>query len=164
MHWIAEAFYDVVIIVNEWVGLWKSWSSRRRLPVKVEVAAKMLCKLKTWMNDVSLLLEQVMKRETFNSAFQSLCAHDLRCRLCTFVSLLDWIALQRLRTLLFVQVHFDSLHDVVAYMVEKTDGSLTPLNIEAHYDKNICMSNWFSILFPPNTHKLAICFYLTKYS
>ncbi|XP_007576804.1 signal-transducing adaptor protein 1-like [Poecilia formosa] len=34
-------------------------------------------------------------------------------------------------------VHFDSLHDVVAYMVEKTDGSFTPLNIEAHYDKNI---------------------------
>uniref|UniRef100_A0A3P9NIC2 Signal transducing adaptor family member 2b n=1 Tax=Poecilia reticulata TaxID=8081 RepID=A0A3P9NIC2_POERE len=34
-------------------------------------------------------------------------------------------------------VHFDSLHDVVAYMVEKTDGSFTPLNIEGHYDKNI---------------------------
>ncbi|XP_043985267.1 signal-transducing adaptor protein 1-like [Gambusia affinis] len=34
-------------------------------------------------------------------------------------------------------VHLNSLHDVVAYMVEKTDGSLTPLNIEAHYDKNI---------------------------
>ncbi|XP_054902799.1 signal-transducing adaptor protein 1-like [Poeciliopsis prolifica] len=34
-------------------------------------------------------------------------------------------------------VHFDSLHDVVTYMLEKTDGSFTPLNIEAHYDKNI---------------------------
>ncbi|KAM4574961.1 signal-transducing adaptor protein 1-like, partial [Fundulus diaphanus] len=34
-------------------------------------------------------------------------------------------------------VHFDTLHKVVAYMVEKTERTLTPLNIEDQYDKNI---------------------------
>ncbi|XP_015246810.1 signal-transducing adaptor protein 1-like [Cyprinodon tularosa] len=34
-------------------------------------------------------------------------------------------------------VHFQTLHDVVTYMVESTDGNLTPLIIEAQYDKNI---------------------------
>ncbi|MED6270479.1 hypothetical protein CHARACLAT_010852 [Characodon lateralis] len=34
-------------------------------------------------------------------------------------------------------VHFDTLHDLVNYMVEKTKGSLTPLIIEGQYDKNI---------------------------
>ncbi|KAK5601941.1 hypothetical protein CRENBAI_018891 [Crenichthys baileyi] len=34
-------------------------------------------------------------------------------------------------------VHFDTLHDLVNYMVEKTEGSLTPLIIEGQYDKNI---------------------------
>ncbi|KAM4740017.1 signal-transducing adaptor protein 1-like [Anableps anableps] len=34
-------------------------------------------------------------------------------------------------------VHFDTLHDVVTYFMEKTEGSLTPLNIEGQYDKNI---------------------------
>lgn len=34
-------------------------------------------------------------------------------------------------------VHFDTLHDVIAYMVEKTEGYLIPLTMEGQYDKNI---------------------------
>lgn len=53
--------------------------------------------------------------------------------------------------LLFAQVHLDTLHDVIAYMVEKTEGYLIPLDMEGQYDKNICTSIFVHPL-PPNAH------------
>lgn len=40
-----------------------------------------------------------------------------------------------------VQVPCATLHDVINYLVEKTDGVLIPLIIEEQYEKNICTCN-----------------------
>lgn len=38
-----------------------------------------------------------------------------------------------------VQVHCDTLQDVVTYLVDATDGILIPLIIEGHYEKIVSM-------------------------
>lgn len=42
------------------------------------------------------------------------------------------------RKCLSVQVPCATLHDVVAFLVEKTEGVLVPLTVEEAYEKSIC--------------------------
>lgn len=42
-----------------------------------------------------------------------------------------------------MQVPCATLHEVINYLVEKTEGVLIPLIMEEPYEKNICMCNYF---------------------
>lgn len=41
-----------------------------------------------------------------------------------------------------LQVPCATLHEVINYLVEKTEGVLIPLIMEEPYEKNICMCNY----------------------
>lgn len=43
------------------------------------------------------------------------------------------------RKLLLLQIPCATLHDVISYLVENTEGALVPLIIEESYEKRICM-------------------------
>ena len=46
-----------------------------------------------------------------------------------------------------MQVPCTTLHDVINYLVEKTDRVLIPLILEEAYEKNICMYEHFTLSF-----------------
>lgn len=58
---------------------------------------------------------------------------------------------------LCLQVACATLHEVINYLVEKTEGVLIPLIMEEPYEKNICM--WITSSHPLFSCDVQLCGY-----
>lgn len=54
------------------------------------------------------------------------------------------------------QIQCMSLHDVINYLVDHTEGVLIPLIIEEPYEKNICTCKTFLVLFADSTWRFLL--------